>query len=66
MPMPISVNAVGNPSMIATTISDSINKPRCPLVICDTGGSKINVTTTTSAMMVKPNHTPLFIWPPLC
>jgi hypothetical protein len=27
MPMPISVNAVGKPSMIATTISASISSP---------------------------------------
>ncbi len=33
MPMPISVNAVGKPSMIATTTSDSISRPRCPRVI---------------------------------
>jgi hypothetical protein len=31
--MPISVKAVGKPSMMATTTSDSISRPRWPLVM---------------------------------
>src|SRR5512138_1115716 len=58
MPMPISVNAVGKPSMIATTMSDSISRPRWPCVICDGAGSRAMVAMTTIAMMVRPNQTP--------
>src|SRR6187402_1621387 len=61
MPMPISVNAVGKPSMIATTMSESISRPRWPCVICDTGGSRMMVASTTHAMMMSPNQTPFFM-----
>ena len=30
VPMPMSVNAVGNPSMIATTTMESMNRPKWP------------------------------------
>jgi hypothetical protein len=36
IPMPISVNAVGKPSMMATTTRDSISRPTWPLSIFGT------------------------------
>src|SRR4051812_31114675 len=63
MPMPISVKAVGNPSMIATTMSDSMSRPRWPCVICEGEGSSRTVASTTAAMMISPNQTPFcMLW----
>ncbi len=59
--MPISVNAVGKPSMIITTISASIKRPRWPLVMFSGEGIATNRPITTSAMIESPNHTPFFI-----
>ena len=59
--MPISVNAVGKPSMIATTISASISRPRWPLVICDGAGISTNTAITTIAMIDRPNQTSFLI-----
>src|SRR4029077_13041389 len=50
-------NAVGKPSMIATTISESISRPRWPCVICAIGGRRMMVASTTPAMMMSPNQT---------
>ena len=62
MPMPIRVNAVGKPSMMATTISASISSPRWPLVIIDGDGNRINAASTTAAMIESPNQTSFLIF----
>ncbi len=56
--MPISVNAVGKPSMIATTTSDSISSPRLPLVMLP-HGVKMIVAPRMSPMMVRPKYSSL-------
>ncbi len=66
MPMPISVKAVGKPSMIATTMSESMSRPRCPCVICEGEGISAKVRITTKAMMARPNQTSFLICRPLC
>jgi hypothetical protein len=53
----MSVNAVGKPSMMPTTISPSISSPMWPLVICDGAGISTNNMITTRAMMDRPNQT---------
>ena len=59
--MPISVNAVGKPSMIAMTTSASISRPRWPLVMSEGAGSSQNTAITTIAMIVRPNQTSFLI-----
>ncbi len=53
IPMPISVNAVGKPSMIATTTSASISSPRWPLCRFPQGISTITAATI-SPMIASP------------
>ncbi|MNT20070.1 hypothetical protein D3C72_1553640 [compost metagenome] len=56
--MPISVKAVGNPSMMATTISASINRPIWPVVRWSQGVRNA-IINTTIAMHDRPNHNAL-------
>ncbi len=58
MPRPISVNAVGKPSMIATTISASISRPRWPLVMWPQG-MNTSMEITMIAISEKPNQSSL-------
>ena len=67
MPMPIRVKAVGKPSMMATTTSASISRPRWPLVIIAGAGNRINAASTTAAMIEQPepdffSHLWLSVW----
>ncbi|CAB3742294.1 hypothetical protein LMG1860_05921 [Achromobacter denitrificans] len=59
--MPISVNAVGKPSMIATTISASISRPMCPVVRLSQGVRNA-IIRMTSPMHDRPNHNALWIF----
>ena len=66
--MPISVKAVGNPSMIATTISASMSSPRWPLVRFAQGVKTTTVARIT-AISDRPNQSSLRILtcaPPHC
>ena len=58
--MPISVNAVGKPSMIAATISASISSPRCPPVSA-VHGVRINAAATISPRIETPKISSLRI-----
>src|SRR5688572_8714499 len=64
--MPISVKAVGKPSMMATTINASMSSPMWPLVMLPQGMST-RIAITMIAISEKPNHSSLrnFICLPL-
>src|SRR5262245_57162483 len=59
--MPMSVKAVGKPSMIATTISASISSPMWPLVRLP-HGMKTAMASRISAISEKPNHSSVRIF----
>jgi hypothetical protein len=61
MPMPISVNAVGKPSMIATTTRPSISRPMWPLVMTGALSSMVAAPAISSAIRPKPNQSSLRI-----
>ncbi|CFN81370.1 Uncharacterised protein [Bordetella pertussis] len=59
--MPMSVKAVGKPSMMATTIRASISSPMCPVARWSHGVRKA-IINNTSPMHDKPNHSALWIF----
>ena len=61
MPNPISVKAVGKPSMIATTISPSISSPIWPFVIWSVERKMPTMQTITTPSETRPTVIGLFI-----
>lgn len=59
MPMPISVNAVGKPSMMATTTRHSISSPMWPWVMTGARHSMKIAPAIRIAISTKPNHSSL-------
>jgi hypothetical protein len=57
-PMPISVKAVGKPSMMVTTTRASISRPRWPLLISDGAGRMMAVPVMMIAIRMSRTRVP--------